>query len=96
MPVFTKEFAVIENTLSVPEILARPAFNSVLAQTLSTQAAVTADKVPVFIVLALERPTILADAALMAFIIFAEPPESVVLAVIVPPTNEVFATILPA
>ena len=96
IPVFTNEFAVIENTLIVPEMFARPAFNSVFAQILSDQTAVTEDNVPVFIVLALAIPTILADAALIEFMIFAEPPDNVVFAVIVPPTTPVTAQIEPA
>ena len=91
--VFTNEFAVIENVLIVPEMLARPAFNSVFAQTLSDQTAVTADMVPVLTVLALTKLTMFAEAALIALIMLAEPPDKVVLAVIVPPTKEVFATI---
>ena len=61
IPVLTKEFAVIENVLIEPEMLARPAFNSMLAVIVPPNKLVLAMIVPILAEAASIPLTTLAD-----------------------------------
>jgi hypothetical protein len=84
IPVLTKEFAVIENVLIDPEMLARPAFNSMLAVIVPLNKLVLAMIVPILAEPASKRPLTLAELAF-----------SCVLAVIMPPITLVTADKVP-
>ena len=75
-----------------PVTLAETVFNKVFADKVSVTTVVTADSVPTLPVFACIKPTMFAVDALIALMMFAEPPDNMVLAVIVPLIMYVLAT----